>query len=90
MIFIRFLIKHEVEGVQQLANFLQDYSPNSDIEVALNRFEIAEFSNLKTAVIKLTNNLNVLQKEQNKSVVELQNRAAQLHGMVEQSKAFLL
>ena len=44
MIFIRFLIKHEVEGVQQLANFLQDYSPNSDIEVALNRFEIAEFS----------------------------------------------
>ena len=90
MIFIRFLIKHEVEGVQQLANFLQDYSPNSDIEVALNRFEIAEFSNLKTTVIKLTNNLNVLQKEQNKSVVELQNRAAQLHGMVEQSKAFLL
>jgi signal transduction histidine kinase len=90
MIFIRYLIKHEVEGVQQLANFLQDYAPHSDIEIALSQFEIAEFNNLKTAVIKLTGNLHALQKKQTRTVVELQNRATQLHGMVEQSKAFLL
>ena len=90
ILFIRYWIKNEVKGVQQLADFLQYYSPHSDIETALGQFEIAEFDNLKTAVVKLTNNLNTLQKKQNKSVVELKNRAAQLHDMVEQSKAFLL
>lgn len=90
IIFIRFWIKSEVEGVQHLANFLQHYSPHSNIDAALGQFEVAEFDNLKTAVVKLTSNLNTLQEKQTKSVVELQSQAAQLRGMVEQSKAFLL
>ena len=90
IIFIRLRIKSEVEGVQQLANFLQDYSPHSNIDAALGKFEIAEFDNLKTAVMKLTNNLNTLQEQQTRSVVEVQSQADQLRGMVEQSKAFLL
>lgn len=90
IIFIRLRIKGEVEGVQQLANFLQDYSPHSNIDAAIGKFEIAEFDNLKTAVMKLRNNLNTLQEQQARSVVEVQSQAGQLRGMVEQSQAFLL
>jgi signal transduction histidine kinase len=90
IIFVRLWMRNELQGIQQLAVFLQRYSPKSDARYDLNRFEIAEFDLLRQSVAQLTENLNTLQKAQDESIIELKTRADQLKGMVEQSKAFLL
>lgn len=90
IIFVRLWIRNELHGIQQLAVFLQRYSPNLNTRPDLANFEIAEFDLLRQSVAQLTENLNTLQRAQDESVIELKTRADQLKGMVEQSKAFLL
>lgn len=90
MLLIQYLTRREVSAIQQLSKSLQAFPQKVDAFSLERGSEIEEFDALSQNTHQLLNNLDEMAKQRERSRAELETRAAQLTGMVEQSRAFLL
>lgn len=89
MLLIQHLTRREVSAIQQLSKSLQTFPQKVDAFSLERGSEIKEFDALSKNTHQLLNNLDAMAKQQERSRAQLETRAAQLTGMVEQSRAFL-
>ena len=90
MFVIRNTMVKEIAAIEDFGSILESFPNGSDSSLLETEPEIAEIDGLRQNIAQLLAALGNARTEQQATLLTLENRASQLTGMVEQSRAFLM
>lgn len=90
LILLRRKINHEVEAIEEFGALLEAYPTDTTKTQLELHSETAEVDGLKRHIIQLLESQNEIRAKQEETLRALADRAQQLTGMVEQSRAFFM